>query len=83
MCDHVDKVEYLSQMLADNAVELHHFSAPECTTIGAYPCGDHFHIGHSGLTSDERARAAACKAAHPFTPPVARRMHRPRPRKAA
>jgi hypothetical protein len=83
MCDCVDKVEYLSNMLADNAVELHHFSAPECTTIAAYPCGDHWHIGHDGLTAAARRAARACKAAHPFHAPVAQRMHRPRPRKAA
>lgn len=75
MC-HVDKVEYLSQMLAENAVVLHQLSAPECTTIQAFPCGDHFHIGHDGLTPEARARAASCKAEHPFYSPFRRRMHR-------
>ena len=75
MC-HVEKVEYLSQMLADNAVELHHLSCPDCTTIGAFPCEDHWHIGHDGLTAEARAQAARCKAAHPFYVPLARRMHR-------
>lgn len=75
MC-HVDKVEYLSQMLADNAVELHRLAAPECTTIQAFPCGDHWHLGHSGLTADERRKAHACKAEHPFYSPFRRRMHR-------
>lgn len=76
MCDDVEKVDYLSQMLAENAAELHKLSAPECTTIAAYPCGDHFHIGHDGLTAEARAKARACKAEHPFYRPLARRMHK-------
>lgn len=84
MCDHADKVEYLSQMLADNAVELHRMSAPDCTTITAYPCGDHWHLGHDGHVPNAKERRAACKAAHPFPSlPFARRMHKPRRRKAA
>lgn len=81
MC-HVEKVEYLSQMTADNAVTLHQLSCPDCTTIAAYPCGDHFHIGHDGLTAEARHAAAACKAEHPFYRPLARQMHR-RTRSAA
>lgn len=75
MCT-VEKVEYLSQMVAENAVALHKLSAPECTTIAAYPCGDHWHIGHDGLTAEARARARSCKAEHPFYRPLARRMHK-------
>lgn len=78
MCDSVDKVDYLSRAVAANAVELHKFSAPECTTIAAYACGDHFHIGHDGLTAEARTLAAACKAAHPFYAPLGRRRHRAR-----
>lgn len=76
MCTLAEKVDYLSQMLADNAVVLHGLSAPDCTTIAAYRCGDHGHLGHSGLTSDERRKAATCKAEHPFYAPFRRRMHR-------
>ncbi|WP_374457727.1 hypothetical protein [Nocardioides sp.] len=76
MCDDVEKVDYLSQMLADNAVELHKLTAPGCTTIAAYPCGDHWHIGHDGLTAEARAKARTCKAEHPFYSPLARRMHK-------
>lgn len=78
MCQ-AEKVEYLSQMLADNAVQLHKLSAPDCTTIAAYACGDHYHIGHDGLTSEAREKAASCKAAHPFCRPYrtqARRRQR-------
>lgn len=64
-------------MVADNAVTLHTFSSPDCTTISAWECGDHFHIGHDGLTPEARAATAACKAAHPFTRPRGR--NRPRP----
>lgn len=75
----VDKVEYLSQMLADNAAELHKLSAPDCTTIAAYQCPhdpEHWHIGHDGLTAEARAKARTCKAEHPFYRPLARRMHK-------
>lgn len=71
MCT-VDKVEYLSEAVANNAVQLHLFCAPDCTTFAAYPCDDqghdlpHWHTGHDGLTAEARAKAAACKAAHPF-----------------
>lgn len=41
-----DHMEYLSQMLADNAVTLHSFTHPGCTGIRAFECGDHWHIGH-------------------------------------
>lgn len=76
MCDAADKVDYLSQMLAENAVQLHKLSAPECTTIAAYQCGDHWHIGHDGRTPAAKAQARACKAAHPFYRPLAPRMHK-------
>lgn len=76
MCEQVDKLDYLSQAVAENAVVLHKLSAPDCTTIAAYPCHDHWHLGHSGLNADERAKAAACKSEHPFYAPFRRRMHR-------
>jgi hypothetical protein len=37
---------YLSEMVADNAVTLHQFKHPQCTSIQRFSCGDHFHIGH-------------------------------------
>lgn len=76
MCAGTEKVEYLSEAVANNAVQLHLLSAPDCTTIAAYPCGDHWHIGHDGLTTEARAKARACKAEHPFYRPVARRMRK-------
>lgn len=82
MCT-VEKVEYLSQMLADNAVQLHKLSSPGCTTIEAYPCGDHYHLGHDGLTPEARSKAATCKAERPFYGvPFRRRMHRRRKARA-
>lgn len=69
MCDRVDKVDLLSEATAANMVELHRMSAPECTAINAYPCGDHFHIGHDSSTPEAKAAGAACKAAHRFTTP--------------
>jgi len=67
MCEAIGsagKSEHLSRMLAENAVELHRWTAPDCTTIEAYPCGDHYHVGHSSHAAGE-----ACKAAHPFRRP--------------
>jgi hypothetical protein len=73
VCDRTDKVEYPSAMVADNAVTLHLFSAPDCKTFHRYPCGDHFHVGHHRAAAGD-----ACKAAHQFKPPV---YPRPRPRR--
>lgn len=70
MCDVTDKPEHPSRMVAENAVELHKWSAPDCTTINAYPCGDHFHIGHDGATPALKAAGARCKARHPFRRPT-------------
>lgn len=67
MCERVHKLDLLSEATAANMVKLHKISAPDCTTINAYPCGDHFHIGHDGSTAALRALAAKCKAEHPFT----------------
>lgn len=39
-------VEYLSQMLADNAMTLHSFIHPGCPGTDRWECGDHWHIGH-------------------------------------
>lgn len=41
-----EHVAYGSQMLADNALALHLMRCPWCTSIEAFACGDHFHIGH-------------------------------------
>lgn len=58
--------EYLSEFVASNAVTLHLFQNPTCTTIQAFPCGDHWHIGHV-----TKAGKAACIAAQatPSGPP--------------
>lgn len=48
-----DHLEYLSQMLADNAVILHKMIHPTCVGIQAFPCGDHWHIGHATGTRDK------------------------------
>lgn len=48
---------YLSQMVADNAVTLHRFQNPDCTSITTFPCGDHFHIGHNTKAGKERCMA--------------------------
>lgn len=47
MCEKQDKVEYLSSWLAWNAVWLHELAHPGCAAVNAYPCGDHWHIGHT------------------------------------
>lgn len=61
-CPEGKHVAYLSQMLADNAVTLHLMLSPTCTTIQAFECGDHFHIGHT-----TRAGKADCLAAQGLT----------------
>lgn len=54
-----EKVAYLSEYLASNAVYLHKLIDPDCTDIGAYACGDHWHIGHRHREAGDR-----CKASH-------------------
>lgn len=53
-----DHTTYLSQAVADNAVTLHLFKSPHCTTINAFPCGDHFHIGHTSKAGKEACIAS-------------------------
>lgn len=50
--------EYLSQSVADNAVTLHQFKSPDCTDIRAFPCGDHFHIGHTSKAAKDKCMEA-------------------------
>lgn len=48
ICDtHVD---YLSQMLADNAVTIHQLRHPNCGGFHSFPHGDHFHVGHPSVS---------------------------------
>lgn len=61
-CPEGKHIEYLSQMLADNAVILHKFLSPTCDTIVAFECGDHFHIGHTS-----KAGKTACIEAQGIT----------------
>lgn len=58
-----EKVAYLSQYLATNAVTLHGFMHPDCPGIEAYPCHDctDWHIGHP-------LRGARCKTEAPLRP---------------
>jgi hypothetical protein len=49
---------YLSSMLATNAVTLHRLAYPECGGYGSWPCGDHFHVGHSSPEVGDRCKAA-------------------------
>lgn len=42
-----DHIEYLSEMLAENALTLHDFMHPGCVGIQKFRCGDHWHIGHA------------------------------------
>lgn len=66
------KQEHGSQHLAENAVVLHGLSFPECPgTMQAYPCGDHWHIGHL-----QQGAGVECKARHAD-------YHRGRPRERA
>lgn len=56
MCE---KTEYASHTLASNATELHALMCPKCEGTQAYPCGDHWHIGHVSRAAGDR-----CKAEH-------------------
>lgn len=47
MCAKVDKVDYGSEHLGTNAVALHMMTNPLCPGFQHYPCGDHWHTGHS------------------------------------
>ena len=51
-------VEYLSAMLADNAVVLHGIANPSCQGFAAFPCGDHYHVGHTSPEVGNRCKAA-------------------------
>lgn len=46
-------------MLAENAAELHRLEYPQCGGIHAFPCGDHFHVGHM-----RKSLGLACRAEH-------------------
>lgn len=52
---------YGSQQVATNATELHKMSSPWCSSIEAFPCADHFHIGHSNKEGRELCRAESEK----------------------
>ena len=52
-----DHVAYGCQQMADNAVTLHGIAYPFCEGIRAFPCGDHFHIGHPKRESGRMCRA--------------------------
>lgn len=57
-----DHDEYPSEFVAENAATLHRWIAVGCELIEAFPCGDHWHIGHRSHVAGE-----LCKASYPFT----------------
>lgn len=47
---------HASEMLADNAAALHRIAFPNCPGYNAWPCGDHWHTGHTSYVNGQ-----ACK----------------------
>ena len=62
-CETPGHFRYDSEMLANNAVTLHRLASPDCEGIYAFPCMDHFHIGHR-----KPSQSARCKASSPTRP---------------
>lgn len=70
-----DKIPYLSEMCAANAVWLHQVRFPDCPGIAAYACGDHHHVGHP--TKAAREACAAAQTPRPRHRPMHRQRRRP------
>lgn len=64
---------YASAMLATNAVTLHVTAFLHCEGFHAWPCGDHYHVGHRTPATGRR-----CKQ-HPVHVATGARLRRHRP----
>lgn len=51
--------EYGSEFLGNNAVTLHRMKNPYCEGVMMFPCGDHFHVGHTEPAIGQRCKANA------------------------
>lgn len=48
---------YPSALVADNAVQLHTMAFRYCGGFHAWPCGDHFHVGHPDHDTGDHCKA--------------------------
>lgn len=57
-CRWPHKTEYPSRALAENAAVLHTMASldSKCTDVNAYPCGDHWHVGHTSRRAAKRCK---------------------------
>lgn len=47
---------YPSELVADNAVALHGIAFRYCRGYHAWPCDDHWHVGHPDTTTGEHCK---------------------------